>query len=634
MKIFCASSPNSSPERGQAFLVIVVFIAVFLLAVLGLAADYAQVWAHRQMAQGAADAACQAGAADIYLQSVNVNASGSNGIGSFGWIGADFDCSTNAGSAPCAYAALNGYSGSSVHVKFPNALPGVSAIPAGFGSVAHPYIEVTVIDPVGMSFTKLVGATKVNMSAKAGCGLNPVAVPVPLVVLHQSAAGSLSVNGTGSIKILGGPNRSVQVDSLNTGAVAVGTVDLHLAGPNRTGADFGVFGGPQTQPAGVSLGIGKWLQPAAPFGDPWATVKAPDKPATAGKATPVPFAVNGCPDPGGCVELTPGDYTACSSGTIAPAANGCLQFPYGGSNTKFNAGGLPWGGGQNYTAAALVQPAHSKNAGDFIYQAQSGGQAGTTEPNPWNQTIGGTSSDGKITWKNMGPVSITPTTAIFDPGLYYVGAAGFGIKQATVRTSTASGDGNNGVTFYFTAGGTVSVTANAGKSPACTAASPGSATPNNCVVSYKKDGSNSPAATGSVPMRALQCPAGGTPPSDVPALIDGDILLGPCSGTFGSSDGANRGFLFFQAHSNFATPSWGGGGQFLLSGFMYFHSNSAGDTCGTKTTCLNMDGGSGSGSFTLGNLVADQVHMTGNSSITMILNPAVTFTVLPPTLLE
>ena len=47
-------------ERGQAFLVIVVFIAFFLLGVLGLSTDYAQIWAHRQMAQGAADAACQA----------------------------------------------------------------------------------------------------------------------------------------------------------------------------------------------------------------------------------------------------------------------------------------------------------------------------------------------------------------------------------------------------------------------------------------------------------------------------------------------------------------------------------------------------------------------------------------------
>src|SRR4051812_14006607 len=124
MKIYCANSPHRSSEQGQTFLVIVVFIAAFLLVMLGVAADYAQVWAHRQMVQGAADAACQAGAADIYLQSINDTASGSNGIGSFGWIGSSYDCSTNASSPPCAYAALNGYSGSNVHVSFPSSLPG------------------------------------------------------------------------------------------------------------------------------------------------------------------------------------------------------------------------------------------------------------------------------------------------------------------------------------------------------------------------------------------------------------------------------------------------------------------------------------------------------------------------------
>ena len=44
-----------STQQGQAFLFIVILIAFFLLAVLGLATDYTQVWAHRQMAQGAAE---------------------------------------------------------------------------------------------------------------------------------------------------------------------------------------------------------------------------------------------------------------------------------------------------------------------------------------------------------------------------------------------------------------------------------------------------------------------------------------------------------------------------------------------------------------------------------------------------
>ena len=133
--------------------------------------------------------------------------------------------------------------------------------------------------------------------------------------------------------------------------------------------------------------------------------------------------------------------------------------------------------------------------------------------------------------------------------------------------------------------------------------------------------------------RVLQCPAGAPNPPEIPTVMDGNVLLGPCSGTYGSSDGKNRGFLFFQNRSAAANPSWGGGGQFLLAGFMYFHSGS-GSSCGTNTTCLTMNGGSGAGAFTLGNVVVDKLAMTGNSTLNMILDPAVTFQILRPQMLR
>src|SRR6267142_4534716 len=113
MKRHYAQIRRPSPQRGQVFIAIVIFIAMFLLAVLGLATDYAQVWAHRQMAQGAADAACQAASADLLLKFQDPTAPSAFPQVNFGWMdSAPFDCSTNAGSPPCAYAALNGYSGS------------------------------------------------------------------------------------------------------------------------------------------------------------------------------------------------------------------------------------------------------------------------------------------------------------------------------------------------------------------------------------------------------------------------------------------------------------------------------------------------------------------------------------------
>ncbi len=243
-------------------------------------------------------------------------------------------------------------------------------------------------------------------------------------------------------------------------------------------------------------------------------------------------------------------------------------------------------------------------------------------------------ADGSITWQNIGVVVLNKlSTGIFDPGLYYVAANGFNLgSNSTARVSTATGDGSNGVMFYFSTSATVGVTSNSGKSSACTSASSGSGSPNGCVVSFKIDGTRSSAATGAVASRALQCPGGSANPPQVPATLDGNILLGPCSGTYASPDG-NRGFLFFQNRATSAAPSWGGGGQFLSSGFLYFHSGSGG-TCGTNTSCLTLQGGSGAQSFALGNMVVDELSLGGNPEINMILNPAATFAVLRATLLE
>src|SRR3984957_18542858 len=617
----CANSQRWSSQRGQTFLAVAVFVALFLTAALGLATDYTQLWAHRQMAQAAADAACEAGAADLYLQYYSPTPPSAI---SYSWFssGPDFNCSTNAGSSPCQYAAFNGYSGSGVAVSFPSTFPGAPSL-AGF-TISHPFIQVTITDPVPMLFTRLFGnSNTVNVGATAYCGMNPVLEPIPLLVLSPTASPALSVaSAASSVKIIGGPSKSIQVNSSSSTAVSAthtNDVDLSQAGPGGTGADFGVDGGPTAQPAGVNVGTsGRWISPASPLPDPWAAVATPGVPGTPGTATPVPFAVNGCPDPVGCVEFSGGNYSACAN-SVAPGGNGCLISP------SFNAGGIAWQPSHPYAAGALIQPTSVQhNAGGYVYQALGPGTSSPTSPNPWNQTIGANQSDGSVTWQNMGPDSTSPKTAIFDPGLYYVGSGGLSPgPNTTMRMSTANGDGSNGATLYFsTAAGTVSVGNNTGKSSACTSQpTPGSG---GCIVSYKPDGRT----LFGVSSRLLQCPGGPANPPQVPTAIDGNILLGPCSGTYGSSDGKNRGFLFFQNRSTAASPSWGGGGQFLLSGFMYFHQASS---YGTK---FSMDGGSGAAAFTLGNVVVDDLAITGNSSLTMILNSLVTFPALRPQLLQ
>jgi len=650
MKQDCSSSRRWLPQQGQAFLIIVILIAFFLLAVLGLATDYTQVWAHRQMAQGAADAACQAAVADLFLKGTDPTASTDFPKLDFSWIdGKTFDCSARSSSVPCIYASFNGYSGSNVSVSFPSASDlGVSGIPSGFGTIANPYIKVTVTDPVATYFTRIASFLKtVNVKASAGCGLNVINAPTPLVVLHRAASPSLQVTGTATITVLGGPQRAIQVDSNSPTAVSAGTVDLHLAGPGGSGADFAVFGGPTAKPAGVNVGTsGNWIPGANPFGDPFASINAPSRPTgtgSAGTAKPVTYKTNGCPDTNGCIEYSAGDYTSCSTGSISYRANGCLVIGNGGGSNSFTTPPNRTPGGP-YTLGSAIKPGptNPNNLGGYTFEATTVVAPGHASPAGnstfyWPQVVGGTQPDGNITWTNVGLPPSSSNTAIFDPGLYYLGDShGLQLRaHAMVRPSTATGDGSLGTMFYFATAATLSFGANSGS---------------ESIDTYHPDGSTNNGVTSP----ALKCPSGSAIPSQVTAAgpIPGNVLLGPCGGTsgigatgqYGSPD-ANRGFLFFQSRTSAANGGsctggfggncaiLGGGAGFIFSGFIYLHIGNGG-TCGTDTSCLSLAGGSGGNSFTIGNIVVDKLSMVGNSGVKMILNPAAQFSVLRPTLLQ
>ena len=52
-------------ESGQIMVSLLLMLSIFLLAIVGFAVDLTNLWFHRQAAQTAADAACQAGAMDM-----------------------------------------------------------------------------------------------------------------------------------------------------------------------------------------------------------------------------------------------------------------------------------------------------------------------------------------------------------------------------------------------------------------------------------------------------------------------------------------------------------------------------------------------------------------------------------------
>jgi uncharacterized membrane protein len=95
-----------SDESGQTMIFVVIGLSVVLLAVVGFAVDYGNIWFRRQHAQSAADAACTAAAMDM-LNNVSLPATSTGGV----TTGTNIDCSASPTASPCRYAALNGYSG-------------------------------------------------------------------------------------------------------------------------------------------------------------------------------------------------------------------------------------------------------------------------------------------------------------------------------------------------------------------------------------------------------------------------------------------------------------------------------------------------------------------------------------------
>ena len=604
-------------EAGQAVLFFLLALGLVLLGALCFAFDLSNMWFHRQAAQTAADAACTAGVMDL-LVDANGAATGHQGF----TPGVAFDCtaSGNPTSSVCQYAAKNGYNSSNgnlVAASFPGSVPGVPSSPLG---VANAFIRVDVLDNVPTFFAGLLnGSTSQPVRAFAVCGLELAASPIPILVLDPQSPQStppqsaLNIQGNGTIAIVGGPSKSIQVNSGSVNSSCgqsncsvnlpwgSAKIDLSMAGPNGNGADMGLWGAPATAPTGFVPGTsGHWLVPSPPISDPFAQVCAPGQtgcPAINGNSAPavptlppqVPLDLIG-PGPG--QNSVNNNKSACSSSDIQ--AGNCF--------VTYGTHGCP---DQNATL-----PLKPNTNGCTLY---------TPGPYPSGITVGQGALGGGV--------------AVFDPGLYYV-TGGLALNSgSTVRPGNGAGDGSQGVTFYFhgsgSTAGTVTVNANSGK-------------PSSNIDLF-----NTTTGLGSL-ANGIKCTSGSSVPSNLPTTLSGNILLGPCTGYYGDPLGASdpigiqRGFLFFQDRSGTSIqPSWGGGGQFLLAGTMYFHScnsTGTGTGCGAPPTYYNdifsMLGNSGSGTYVLGDIVADNLTLGGTSGITMDLNPTPSFNILKASLLQ
>jgi len=304
-------------EKGQALILTVAVLGIVLIGGIGLAIDGTQMYAHREMAQAAADSAAEAAISSIF----NATYSTATGGAAFD-PSSSFTCTTTDKRTPCVYAANNGFgttASDTVVVDFP-ASPAYGI--GGSPNFAHSFARVTITRTLNTGFMAILGSTTSTIKALGVAAIVQSSSPIPIIVTHPSLDGALSLSGNSQIIICGGAARSIQVNSTSSTAFAPGgtsTVDLSHAGlkddglcNSGTGADFGLRGGPTTKPSALILGLGNYVEPDAIMPDPLRTVAAPSLPAAAPAPVAVADGLSGCPPPltppKPCAAYFPGKY--------------------------------------------------------------------------------------------------------------------------------------------------------------------------------------------------------------------------------------------------------------------------------------------------------------------------------------
>jgi len=204
------------------------------------------------------------------------------------------------------------------------------------------------------------------------------------------------------------------------------------------------------------------------------------------------------------------------------------------------------------------------------------------------------------------------STAIFLPGIYYLNGSLTAGGSNLLRMAKPAGHlQTDGLMLYFFSG---SLNLSGCSGCAKTNVDSVNATDLSC------DGSAPTAALGA------------------PATLSGNVLIAQCTsqGTYWDAGGDTpdsrgtpgvRGLLIFQDHGDTTAPSFSGSGSMVDSGALYFHSTGYQDV-------LSLSGAASSGSYFLGQIVVDQLSLSGSGSIRLALNPIPATSVLKAALLQ
>jgi hypothetical protein len=200
-----------SGESGQAIVLVIVSLSLFLMGALGLGLDGAQMYAHRQMAQTAADAAAQAAMMSVKDATYATSAHPFS-------TAATFTCAVPPATldlrTPCVYAQYNGFGTSTdtVTVSFPATLTGVTLAVA-----STPAVTVTVQRVLTTGLMHFLGISTVTIKAKASSGMVSVVPPTCLYVLDPAAQHAFVASNGATVNM----NCGLTVNSSNAAAASV-----------------------------------------------------------------------------------------------------------------------------------------------------------------------------------------------------------------------------------------------------------------------------------------------------------------------------------------------------------------------------------------------------------------------------
>ncbi len=316
--------------RGQATIALTLGLSV-ICGMLGLAVDLGYDYFQRQCAQGAADAAAEAGVAAAVQNGI---------IACLGTVICQPSTAcpktigtptTNVQSA-CLYGQLNGFGTDSKSTL--SIASGIGTPSTAPGVITPYYVTATVTRTIPSLFSYIAGRSQSVVAAQSTAAVTTQVAPNCIYVLDSSGANALSASNGASVTV----GCSVAVNSSSASSVsAIGGASIDTTGISTVGG-YTVNNGGSFSPVPQT---GKVSQ-----ADPLSALPSPTVPSTCNYTN---YVATGLLGGGGTAILYPGTY--CGGITIANGTNAIItagEYIINGGNFHIAGGSTVTGDGVSF----------------------------------------------------------------------------------------------------------------------------------------------------------------------------------------------------------------------------------------------------------------------------------------------